>query len=171
MLNLAGLLADQGLRDALHSGLPLRIEVDAELWRDGFFDSQESGVTWRASVIHDPVRRIYEVEVQGQPARRVTTIAEAERLLISGFRVGIRPQRQAKYYYLARVEIQTLSASDLEELRQWLRGEVVPAVDGGPGRVENAVASGVRRMVVRALGLPRLRRRLRTPPFTWGSGG
>lgn len=170
-VDLSGLLGDEGLREALHSGLPLRIEIDAELWRDGFFDSQEGGATWRASVIHDPVRRIYEVEIQGRPPRRVQTIGEAERFMADNFQMALRPQRQARYYYLATVEIQTLSATDLEELRRWLRGDVAPAVSRGEGRVEGAVASGVRRMVVRALGLPTLRRRLRTPQFTWGDSG
>lgn len=170
LVDLTGVLADQGLRDALHSGLPLRLQIEGELWRDGFFDSQEGGATWRASVIHDPVRRSYQVELPGRAPQRVATIGEAERILAGAFRMEIRPQREARYYYLATVEIQTLSATDLEELRRWLRGDVAPAVGGSEGG-QSAVASGVRRMFVRALGLPTLRRKLRTPGFQWQVNG
>ncbi len=169
-VDLTGLLDDSSLRDALHSGLPLRIEIEGELWRDGFFDSQEGGAIWRASVIHDPVRRSYQVELIGRPPQRVATIAEAERILVAAFRMEVRPQRRARYYYLATVEIQTLSISDLEEVRRWLRGDVAPAVSGNE-RSQGAVASGVRRIFVRALGLPTLRRKFRTPTFQWEAGG
>lgn len=165
-VDLAPVLDDPGLRRAIHSGLPLRIEIRAELWRDGFFDSQEGSESWRASVIHDPVRRSYEVEVVGSPPRSVSTLSDAGRILEDGFAIGLRPTRDARYYYLAVLEVQTLSLSDLEELRRWLRGDVAPAVGGERGG-ESAVANGVRRMVVRALGLPTVRRRLRTDTFRW----
>ena len=168
-VRLSPLLGDPGLRRALHSGLPLRIEVRAELWRDGFFDSQEGAEEWRASIVHDPVRRSYEVEVSGSSPRRVTTLEEAGHLLDDGFGLSLRPTREARYYWLAVVEVQTLSLSDLEELRRWLRGEVAPAV-GGDRAGESAVANGVRRMVVRVLGLPTVRRRLRTEAFDFSPG-
>ncbi len=167
-VDLTTLLGDGGLRQAIHSGLPIRIEVRGQLWRDGFFDSQEGAEAWRASVIHDPVRRSYEVEVTGAPPRRTTTLSDAERILVEAFSMQLRPTREGRYYYLATVEVETLSLSDLSELRRWLRGDVAPAVGGDAGG-GSAVANGVRRLVVRALGLPTLRRRLRTDRFDWGS--
>ena len=47
-------LSDDGLRRALHSGLPVRMEVRVELWKDGFFDQQAGAGVWRASVLSTP---------------------------------------------------------------------------------------------------------------------
>jgi hypothetical protein len=167
-LTLGDLLEDGGLRRALDQGLPLRVKLRAELWRDGFFDRQEAAGEWGASVILDPVAREYEVAVQdvGVIARTVT-LREAARTLEAAFELGLRPGRQARYYVLGVLEIETLSLSDLDELRRWLGGDVASAVRGEEG-AENAVATGVRRIFVRALGLPARRERLRTPTFDWG---
>ncbi len=170
ILDLGDLLDDGGLRRALEQGLPLRIRLEAELWRDGFFDRQEGEAEWGASVILDPVAREYEIAVAGVGTigRRVT-LAEVAQMLEEAFELRLRPGRTARYYYLAELEIETLSLSDLEELRRWLGGDVASAVRGEEG-VENAIASGVRRIFVRALGLPARRERLRTPTFDWTPG-
>lgn len=170
-LTLGDLLEDGGLRRALDQGLPLRVKLRAELWRDGFFDRQEAAGEWGASVILDPVAREYEVAVQdiGVIARTVT-LGEAARTLEAAFDLELRPGRQARYYVLGVLEIETLSLSDLDELRRWLGGDVASAVRGEEG-AENAVATGVRRIFVRALGLPARRERLRTPTFAWGGQG
>jgi hypothetical protein len=170
ILELGDLLDDGGLRRALDQGLPLRIRLDAELWRDGFFDRQEGSAEWGASVILDPVAREYEVAVAGEGrVARLVTLEEVARVLEEVFELRLRPARTARYYYLAELEVETLSLSDLDELRRWLGGDVAAAVRGDEG-VENAVASGVRRIFVRALGLPARRERLRTPTFEWDSG-
>lgn len=170
LLDLGDLLFDGGLRRALEQGLPLRIRLDAELWRDGFFDRQEGSAEWGASVILDPVGREYEVSVagEGRIGRRLT-LAEVTALLEESFELRLRPVRNARYYYLAELEVETLSLSDLDELRRWLGGDVASAVRGEEG-VENAIASGVRRIFIRALGLPARRERLRTPTFDWDPG-
>jgi len=170
LLDLGDLLLDGGLRRALEQGLPLRITVRSELWRDGFFDRQEGAVEWGASVLLDPVGREYEVAVADVGVvARVVTLAEATRVLEESFDSRLTPERSARYYYLAELEIETLSLSDLDELRRWLGGDVASAVRGDAG-VENAIASGVRRVFVRALGLPARRERLRTPTFEWDPG-
>jgi hypothetical protein len=79
--------------------------------------------------------------------------------------VDVRPSRTGRYYYLAKLEVETLSLSDLEELRRWLRGEVGPAV-AGSGSPESAVESGVRRVLVRMIGLPTRRMEARSGTFT-----
>jgi hypothetical protein len=170
ILDLGDLLYDGGLRRALDQGLPLRIRLDAELWRDGFFDRQEGSAEWGASVIFDPVAREYEIAVAGigRIARRVT-LEEVARVLEGAFELRLRPGRTARYYYLAELEIETLSLSDLDELRRWLGGDVASAVRGDE-EVESAIASGVRRIFIRALGLPARRERLRTPTFDWDPG-
>lgn len=171
-LELATVLEDGGLRRALHSGLPIRIEVSIELWRDGFFDQQEAGGTWRASVLHDAVTQTYEFQIEDQEAISLPDLGRVAQELQAGFESEVRPRREGRYYYLAEVELQTLSLSDLEELGRWLQGDLAPVVEGEEA-AETAVARGLRRVMVRALRLPARRERLRTPSFDWpppGSG-
>lgn len=171
-LELATVLEDGGLRRALHSGLPIRIEVSVELWRDGFFDQQEAGGTWRASVLHDAVTQTYEFQIEDEEPVSLPDLARVAQELQAGFESEVRPRREGRYYYLAEVELQTLSLSDLEELGRWLQGDLGPLVEGEES-AETAVARGLRRVMVRALRLPARRERLRTPSFDWpppGSG-
>ncbi len=165
-LELTPLLDDGGLRRALHSGLPIRVEVSVELWRDGFFDQQESGGTWGASIIHDAVTESYEFQVAGEEPISLPSMARVAEALQAGFRSTVRPTREGRYYYLAEVEMQTLSLSDLEELQRWLQGDLGPAVQGERSP-ESAVGRGLRRIMVRALRLPARRERLRTATFEW----
>ena len=163
-VELGDLLGDGGLRRAIHQGLPLRISVEAELWQDRFFDSQRGEAEWRASVVYDPVGRNYRVEVQGAPPSTVGSLDEAGSILRDRFELPLAPVREGRFYYLVEVEMETLSLSDLEELQRWLRGNLAPAVSG-ENDMGGALGSGVRRLFVRALGLPARRIRLRTPTF------
>lgn len=168
-VQLGDLLSDGGLRRAIHQGLPLRVGVRAELWQDRFFDSQRGVADWKASVVFDPVGQSYHVEVQGGATETVASLADAGEVLQRRFELPLQPAGPGRYYYLVVVEMETLSLSDLEELQRWLRGDLAPAV-AGEEDVEGAVARGVRRLFVRALGLPARRLRLRTPTFEIGGG-
>lgn len=176
VVRLGGLVQGSDLDDALHSGLPLRVQVVAELWRDRFFDSQEGRAEWRATVVYDPLERQYRVRTSDPSAdtasqgRRVATLGAVRDELQRAFTVPLRPAREGTFYYTATLEVETLSLSDLEELQRWLQGELAPAV-GGEGDVEGAVGRGVRRLMVRMLGLPARRVRARTEPFPFEPGG
>ena len=163
------LLGDRALEAAVYEGLPLRIRVDVELWSDGFFDSEVGSEEWRASIVYDPVTLDYEVRIGDAEAREFGTISAARSHLESTFDLDLRPERTGRYYYLAVVELETLSLSDLDELRRWLNGDLRPAV-GGDTDVDGALTQGVRRLFVRALGLPTRRVRLRTEAFTFEGG-
>jgi len=166
VLDLGAVLQDRGLRGALHSGLPVRIEVRVELWKDGFFDQQEQGGTWRASVIHDAVTQSYEFTVGDDGPVPIPSLDAVGELLQSAFDLEVGPSSSGRYYYLAEVQMETLSLSDLEELRRWLQGDL-GAVVRGDRSPETAVTRGLRRIMVRALRLPARRERLRTDTFTW----
>lgn len=168
-IDLSVFLDDGGLRSALHSGLPLRIQVRVELWRDGFFDQQEAGEVWRASVVHDAVTRSYLVRVGSGEPEAVASLELAGLVLDAAFDPPVTPSRTARYYYVAEVELETLSLSDLKELSRWLKGDVTAAVRGEEGP-QSALSRGLRRVVVRTLGLPARRERLRTRSFSWEPG-
>jgi len=169
-VGLGTLLLQGGLSQALQSGLPVRIRVVAELWKDRFFDGQEGRSEWRATLVFDPLERRYrfgassregEVEAGNQP---VENLADAQARLEALFRLPLRPRSEGTFYYTTQIEVETLSLSDLDELQRWLRGDLAPAV-GGEGDVEGAVGKGLRRLMVRMLSLPTRRIRVRTDPF------
>jgi hypothetical protein len=158
-----GLLRDRALVRALESGLPLRFHLRLELWERGVLDRLRGSEERRLVLIQDPIDRDFRLDAGGSE-RRLSTLARAERELQNEMRATLRPGASGRYYYLATLEIETLSLSDLEELRRWLRGEVRPAVEGRapPGR---AVERGLRRVFVRVIGLPTRRYEARSGSF------
>lgn len=168
-MRLGNLFEDEALVRALHSGLPLRIQVEAELWRDGFFDSQRGQGEWRASVLFDPLEQRYRVATGGAGAAElsVDSLAAAREALQAAFVLPLQPFEDGRYYYLGQVQIETLSLSDLDELQRWLRGDLASA-GGGEEEVGTAVGRGVHKVLVRVLGIPARRYRVRTEPFVFG---
>jgi hypothetical protein len=158
--------------DALVSGLPVRIRVLGELWRDRLFDAEEGRAEWRATVIYEPLERTYQVEMTRPPSamgapdslRVASTLEDVNVILAKSLTLPLRPMRAGRFYYIGLVEVETLSLSDLEELRRWLRGDLAPAVTGDED-VGGALSKGVGRLLVRVLGVPTRRVRLRTPAF------
>ena len=165
-IELGDILATGGIQESLESGLPVRIQVVTELWRDQFFDAQEGREEWRATVWYDPLGETFRVETEDTPIGLADSPEEATAILRSDIGSGLRPNRPGNYYYLGRIEIETLSLSDIEELRRWLRGELAPTV-GGDEAVGGALGRGIRRLLVRALGLPAVRFQTRSDEFEW----
>jgi len=171
-VRLGTFLQSAGLEDALQSGLPLRVQVAVELWRDRFFDSQQGRSEWRASVLYEPLGRRYEVRAATSTrgttpeVRSVSSLTAARLELQRSLSIPLRPESGGTYYYTAVLEVETLSLTDLEELQRWLQGDLAPAVSGD-GDVGSAMGRGVRRMMIRMLGLPTRRFRGRTPAFPY----
>jgi hypothetical protein len=117
-------------------------------------------------VIYEPLERTYHVVSGGDSLRVLATLRDVNTSLAHSLRLPLRPTRRGKFYYIAQVELETLSLSDLEELRRWLRGDLGAAVRGDED-VQGALAKGMNRLLVRVLGVPARRERLRTPAFEW----
>lgn len=163
---LADLLADQALSSVVTEGLPLRLTVRTELWRDRFIDGVAAQATWRAAVVHEPLegRFILRVTSSAEDERSLNTLAATREALGAPVSVPITPDRSGRYYYVATLNVETLSLSDIEELRRWLRGELGPAVSG-ERQPESAVGTGMQRFLIRLLGLPNRRFEVRSPTF------
>jgi hypothetical protein len=167
-IHIGGLFEEPSLGRALHSGLPLRIRIVAELWKDGFFDSQKGRSEWRASVLYDPLEQKYRVATaSGTAELSLDSIAAVREALESSFSLPLEPREEGRYYYLGEVQVETLSLTDLEELQRWLNGDLAPAVKGDQP-METAMGRGVRRVIVRMLGLPARRFKVRTESFDVG---
>lgn len=162
-------VADPRLEQVLSSGLPLRLTVRAELWRDRFVDGLADQESWRAVLVYEPLEGRYRLRISSSPAaeRSFRSLEEAGAALQHPVRLRLRPERPGRYYYLATLEVETLSLSDLEELRRWLRGELGPAVSG-EREPESALATGLQRLLIRVLGLPNRRFEVRTATFQVG---
>jgi hypothetical protein len=160
-----GVLADPAMEDVLRSGLPLRMRFRTELWRDRFFDELVEHVTWNVVVVFEPLEARFLVgRATAESPDSYTSFPAARAAIESTYFPPIRPARSGRFYYLATLEIETLSLSDLEELGHWLRGELAPAV-GGRRSVPGAVGTGLRRILIRVLDLPARRYNARSTRF------
>jgi len=166
------LFSDPSLVEAVLTGLPLRIRLQVQLWKDGFFDNQKGLFEWRATILFDPLTRRFRVQTseRAESEEEVNTLAEAQRALQLTLDIPLRPREPGRYYYIAIVAMETLSLSDLEELQRWLKGDLAPVV-AGDRDVEGALASGFRRLFVRLLGLPARRFQVQSPSFRIEEGG
>jgi hypothetical protein len=163
-VSLRGVMRDPALRDALESGLPLRFHLRMELWQKGTFDRLVEREEVEAAVARSPLDPGYTLETP-RSSTPVATLADAERAVERAFAVSLQASGSGRFYYLATLDVETLSLSDLDELRRWLRGEARPAVQG-KAPVGRAVERGVRRFFVRLLGLPTRQYTARSPFFT-----
>jgi hypothetical protein len=164
VVRLDGVLRDAALVDALQSGLPLRFRFRVELWRKDVIDELVEAREISRALVRPPLDDGFVLE-DGRAPRAYATLAATEDALEADLQPPVRPDGPGRYYYLARMSVETLSLSDLEELRRWLRGEARPAVTGEKP-VGRAVESGLRRMVVRLLGLPTRSYEVRSRSFT-----
>ena len=164
VVRLAGVFRDEALAEALQSGLPLRLRFRVELWRKDVIDHLVEAREISRAVLRSPLDEGYVVE-DGRGEWRYSSLPQVEAAIQAAFQPPVRPRSIGRHYYLARLEVETLSVSDLDELRRWLRGEARPAV-AGEKPVGPAVESGLKRFFVRLLGLPERRYEARSPSFT-----
>ncbi len=170
LVRAVNILSDGDMRDLLDNGFPAQLHYRVELWsKGGLFNALRGSVEWDLIVRFDPLARRYEVVrivndkpvSGGQFPTFAATEAEAER----AYRAPLPAvDTRAGQYYNVSLRVETLSLNDLDELEQWLRGELQPAVRGerNPG---TALGRGVRQLLVRLLGAERRTLEQRSPTF------
>jgi len=164
VVRLGTILDNRDLEEAVRSGLPIRLRVRVELWRDQLIDDLASSINWTAALAYDPLDRDFLVRFPGMPDRRFPSYVDARRAFEGPYGLAIRPSRSGTYYYTASIEVETLALSDLEELERWLQGEFQPAV-AGERSVTGALGEGARRLLVRILSMPNRKIDLRSERF------
>jgi len=164
------LLSDEAMRNLLVNGFPARLHYRMERWTTGgWFDDIKAAVEWDVVVKYDALGKQYHVfrAVANRAVElgRYSTLSDAEEMVNTAFRAPISPaKRGQRTYYNLVLDIETLSLTELDEVEQWLRGEVKPAVRGkkNPG---TAVSRGVRTLFVRLLGGEKRRYEARSGAF------
>lgn len=164
------LITDGAMLDLLRNGFPARLHYRVERWTTGgWFDDIAAEAEWDVVVRYDALSQLFQVyRVVRQSTVSLGTFAninDAEAAFDAPFPVPIRPpKRGQRSYYVLVVEIETLSLTELDEVEQWLRGELKPAVRGkkNPG---TAMGRGVRTVMVRILGGEKRRYETRSGTF------
>ena len=166
----SALIIDGAMLDLFRNGFPARLHYRVERWATGgWFDDMAGEAEWDVVVRYDALSKQFQVY---RVVRRNTvslgtyaTIAEAEAAFDAPFPVPIRPpKRGQRSYYTLVVDIETLSLTELDEVEQWLRGELKPAVRG-KGNPGTAMGRGVRTVMVRILGGEKRRYETRSGTF------
>ena len=158
------LMADGVFAGALRQGFPARFAFRVGLWRDGrFLDTEERSAVWENVVLLDAVAGRYELIRNNGVVERFATLTLLEEALAVPAAVELPPdQPGARYYFVATLEMGTLSVSELQEIEGWLRGDLGRAVTER-GDVGDALGRGARLVLVRLSGLPSRRIETRTP--------
>lgn len=157
LLRAVNVLSDSRTRDFLRNGFPVRLYYRVERWSTGgFFNDLEADADWDVIVRYDGLSKTFQVarlEPQGPvPMGSFADLQSTEAALERPMRVPLVAARdRERQYYVATLEIETLSLNDLDEVERWLRGELKPAVRGqrNPG---TALTRGVRTLLVKLLG-------------------
>ena len=159
-------LDDRELADAARAGLPIRLRIRVELWRDKFIDELVEATAWSTVVAFEPLSRRFFVRMTSgdQPARVFASLEAARTAIEREYAVALRPRRSGTFYYIATLEVETLSVSDLQELERWLQGNLQPAV-GGDQSIPGAIGDGAKRLLIRVLGVPSRRFEARSSRF------
>ena len=165
-------LLEDGVFDAaLRNGFSVRLHFRLELWRKtSLFDRLQRDAEWDAVVRLDPLTGEFDLIRTGGDVEHYTAMEAVTRALAKSFTVELLPPAagtETRYYFLATLEIGSLSQSELDEVERWLRGDGSPAISSHGG-LSNALAVGARRLLIRLSGLPSRRLEARTGIFTAG---
>jgi hypothetical protein len=166
----SALITDGAMLDLIRNGFPARLHYRVERWSTGgWFDDVAAESEWDVVVRYDALSKVFQVY---RVVKRNTvslgtyaTLQEAEAAFDTPFPAPIRPPKKGqRSYYTLVVDIETLSLTELDEVEQWLRGELKPAVRG-KGNPGTAMGRGVRTVMVRILGGEKRRYETRSGTF------
>ncbi len=164
------MLAGARIRELLTAGFPARFHFRVELWSEGgWFNDIERRLEYDLLVRYIALEKVYEVVqvIEERPFSlgRFVRVEDAGSAIARPTRVPITAfQTRRSMYYLARLDVEVLSISDLDEVQRWLRGELRPAISGerNPG---TALTRGFRTLATRLLGGEKREYEARTPTF------
>ena len=162
-----GLMADGTFEGSLRNGFPVRFTFRLGLWRDApLYDRPGGEATWEVVVVLDPVTNTYQLmRSTDSVVHNLPDVRSLDSALAIPFAVDVVPRRRSgKFYYVADLDAESLSLSELEEVERWLRGDLGRALTQR-GDVGNAFSRGARLVMIRLSGLPHRSLQARTAKF------
>lgn len=169
VLHTEDLLADPRVGAMLASGFPLRLHYRLQVWKSrALLDAQLRQTEWDVVVRHEPLLDQYQVAEVFRLTQRSYHYAGREELargLAIPREIRVGPTDAGDYYFVAALEISTLSDNDIKDLEQFLSGDVGPAATGSEP-LGSAVSNAIRRALLSVAGLPSLRIEGRSEKFT-----
>ena len=161
-------VSDAETNNLLASGFPARLHFRIELWSAGrVFDALTSRAEWDVFIYYDGLGnkyRVVRVERDGEvitSAGQFATYAEMVKEVERPMRAPVRAAKQKnRQYYIGVLDVSSLELSDLDEVQQWLRGDV--SGNGNPG---TALGRSVKKLFVRLLGAERRNLQARSRTF------
>lgn len=151
-----GVLDDRDLREKIKNAFPARLHFKAELWGIArWFNQLEGSYEWDVIVRYDPLEKDYGV-LRSTPERvsvlgRFDKVEDAQAAAEQAFRLPLVPRKQDRYYYIVRMDVETMSVSDLNEVEGWLKGDFNPAIRGDKN-AGTAIGRGLKSLMLRLLG-------------------
>lgn len=150
------LLSDGVFLGAVHNGFAVRFAYRLSLWRSAtLFDRLVGEAKWEAVIVQDPLDNTFELLQPESPVQTFTDPARLQAALATSYEIGMLPPALSpdRYYYIANLDVESLTATELEDVERWLRGDVGRAI-AGRGDVGNALTRGARLLLIRLSGLP-----------------
>jgi len=164
------LLEDRVFDGALKNGFSVHYHFRLELWRKAaLFDRLARDAEWDTFVRLDPLTGEYDLIRSTGTIEHFTKVEAVSGALATPFHVDLLPPdgTGTRYYYVATLQIESLSESELAEVERWLTGDVGPAISH-TGNIGDALADGFRRLLIRFSGLPRRSLEARSGVFEAG---
>lgn len=160
------LLSDGIFLGAVHNGFAVRFGYRLSLWRSAtLFDRLVSEATWEAVIVQNPVENRFELLQPNSPVKTFATAAGLDSALATTYRVELLPPGPGgRYYYVASLEVESLTANEMEDVQRWLRGDAERAITGR-GDVGDALTRLARVLLIKVSGLPRRSFEARTDQF------
>ena len=170
LLRATSMLAGERIRELMAAGFPARFHYRVELWSEGrFWASFETAAEFDVLARYLPAEKLYEVihveRDHAQSLGRFANAADAERAIGRAIPAPMAARRSSRaQYYQATLTVQALSEKDLDEVAQWLRGDVEPGLTGSANPT-SVIARGVRTLAASLLGGEKLEYVATSPHF------
>lgn len=152
-------LDDPQLQELMRNAFAVELHFRLELWRTGgLFNHLESSREWDMLVqyVPDPYHASYHMlrrdGNQTEDFGSIAVLDSVQALLGRPYAVPLKPSRPGvTYYYNIVLDVESLNASDLDELERWVHGDLQPVVKGN-GNPFSAIRNGLGRLLSRVLG-------------------
>jgi hypothetical protein len=125
----ANLLNSREAEDLIRRGFAARVSCSAELWPAASLSGRSlAGTEWNVIVDFEPLSQVFRVvrltrQEGAQSLGSYSNYGDVTSLLARPYQPLIRaPVAPGRYFYAVRMQVERMTANDLEDMRAWLGG-------------------------------------------------